>query len=284
MAIFIRNAVLLFCLFLIPTISLNAQGTDSNKPGDKFKDCDQCPEMIVVPAGSFMMGSPSNEEGRSDREGPQHMVTIPRDFAVGRFEVTFNEWGTCVAGGGCYGYQPNDEGWGRGKRPTINVSWDDAKAYVSWLSRNTGKPYRLLSEAEWEYAARAGTTTRYSWGNAASHEYANYGVEECCGGLASGSDRWKDETAPAGSFPSNAFGLHDMHGNVWEWIEDCWNGSYASAPSDGAARKGGYCDRRVLRGGSWSYTSSHLRSANRYYYFNGFRKISNGFRVARTLN
>ena len=193
--------------------------------GDVFRDCDVCPEMVVVPAGEFMMGSPPSEEGRGDDEGPVHRVTISEPFAVGVYEVTFEEWDACVSGGGCGGYRP--EGWGRSSRPVINVSWDDAQAYVAWLSGKTGEAYRLLSESEWEYAARAGTTTRYHWGDDVGRNRANC-VDDYCG------DSW-EFTAPVGSFGANGFGLHDILGNVREWVEDCWNGSYAGAPSDGSA-------------------------------------------------
>ena len=162
------------------------------KPKDMFKECANCPEMVVVPAGSFTMGSPTSEPERSAEEGPQHMVTIARPFAVGRFEVTFDEWDACVADGGCNGYKPSDEGWGRGRRPVINVSWDDAKAYVAWLSKKTGKSYRLLSGAEYEYAMRAGTQTAYPWGNTVGTNNANC---HACG------SQWDaKQTAPVGSF------------------------------------------------------------------------------------
>ena len=224
-------------------------------PGTAFRDCPECPEMVVVPAGSFMMGSPSHEAGRDNDEGPAHRVTIAKPFAVGKYEVTFAEWDACVADGGCGGHRPGDKGWGRGRRPAINVNWDDAKAYVRWLSDKTGKQYRLPSEAEWEYAARAGTTTRYSWGDEVGRNRANC---DGCGSL------WDNEqTAPAGSFRANVFGLHDVHGNVWEWVEDCWSGNYLGAPADGSAWESGDCSRRVLRGGSWFNIrgASVLRSA-----------------------
>ncbi len=246
------------------------------------RDCPECPEMVVVPPGSFVMGSPASEEGRLDLEGPQRTVTIARAFAVGRFEVTFAEWDACVADGGCNGYRPSDEGWGRGNRPVINVSWNDAQAYVQWLSNRTGKRYRLLSEAEWEYVARAGTTTAYPWGSSASHEFANYGKDGCCDGLAQGRDRWVN-TAPVGSLPANRFLLHDMHGNVAEWTEACSNESYAGAPSDGSAWRSGECSRRVLRGGSWVSYPQNLRSARRNRNDPSNRNDFNGFRVARTL-
>ena len=216
------------------------------QPGDYFKDCDDCPGMVVVPSGSFMMGSSDNEQGRDSDEGPRHLVKIDEPFAVGRFEVTFDEWDACVADGGCRGYE--DEDWGRGKRPVINVSWEDAQAYVAWLSQATGEEYRLLAEAEWEYAARADTATRYWWGDEITPEYANY--EE------SGYHR----TTEVDSYPANPWGLYNMHGNVWEWVEDCWNDSYKGAPSDGRAWTTGDCGRRLVRGGSWFSDPKSLRS------------------------
>ena len=243
--------------------------------GTKFRDCPECPEMVVVPSGSFMMGSPEAEAGRYDDEGPVHRVTIARPFAVGVYEVTFGEWDACVSDGGCGRYRPNDRDWGRGNRPVIHVSWKDAKGYVAWLSRKTGKKYRLLSESEWEYVARAGTTTRYWWGDGIGRNRANC---DRCG------SRWDDrQTAPVGSFSANGFGLHDVHGNVWEWVEDCWNDSYHGAPTDGSAWTSGDCGRRVLRGGSWNYRPTGLRSAYRGGVPPGDRDSIVGFRVARTL-
>ena len=260
------------------------------EPGYQFRDCDQCPEMVVVPAGEFTMGSPSYEGGRFDNEGPQHRVVIGKPFAVGKYEVTFAEWDACVSARGCGGYRPADEGWGRGRRPVIGVSWVEAQAYVSWLSDKTGKSYRLLSESEWEYAARAGTKTRYHFGNEAS---------QLCqwGNVADQSAKRKDEnltiancddgyvnTAPVGSYQANGFCLHDMHGNVWEGVEDCWNDSYAGAPNDGSAWKNGDCDFRVLRSGSWLLPPGSLRSAYRGRNTLGNQHKSNGLRVARTLS
>ena len=244
----------------------------------KFRDCPDCPEMVVVPSGSFMMGSPSSEEGRDADEGPVHRVTIVRPFAVGVYEVTFGEWDACVSGGGCGGYRPGDKGWGRGRHPVIYVSWDDAKAYVDWLSDKTGEEYRLLSESEWEYVARAGTVTRYWWGDEIGRNRANCAV---CG------SRWDDEqTSPVGSFAPNGFGLHDVHGNVWEWVEDCWHEDYVGAPGDGRAwTVGGDCEGRVLRGGSWGHKPQYLRSALRSWGTAGLRvDYFYGFRVARTLD
>ena len=247
--------------------------------GDVFRDCDACPEMVVVPAGTYMMGSPASE-GDGD-EGPVHQVTIAQPFAVGKYEVTFAEWDACVAGGGCNGYRPGDEGWGRGRRPVISVSWKGAQAYVQWLSEQTGEAYRLLSEAEWEYVARAGTTTPFHTGTTISTEQANYNGNYTYGSGRKGEYRKK--TVPVGRFPANAFGLHDVHGNVWEWTQDCWNKSYAGAPSNGGAWESGDCSRRVVRGGSWFNYPRELRSANRYRITVGLRDNNVGFRLARTL-
>ena len=239
--------------------------------GKKFRDCPECPEMVVVPEGSFEMGSPESEEGRGDSEGPVHEVTMARPFAVGVYEVTFAEWDACVSDGGCGGYRPGDDGWGRGVRPVINVSWVDAQGYVRWLSRKTGEAYRLLSESEWEYVARAETTGPYHFGSSLSPSQANYGANR--GG-----------TVPVGSYSANGFGLHDVHGNVWEWVEDCWNNRYyGGVPADGSAWVSGDCGRRVLRGGSWGNDPGSLRSAGRIRSTTGFRFYRFGFRVARTL-
>ncbi len=258
------------------------------KPGGTFKDCVQCPEMVVIPGGSFLMGSLAGERGRVKDEGPQHRVTVRR-FAMGKYEVTFAQWDACQAAGGC-SHRPGDEGWGRGNRPVINVSWNDAKQYVVWLSRRTGKRYRLPSEAEWEYAARAGTTAARHWGEDADlacgygnvHDRTSksengfaYKPHECDDGYA--------KTAPAGSFRANDFGLHDVLGNVWEWVEDCWNDSYSGAPSNGRAWTTGECTQRVLRGGSWHGRPWDVRAASRDRYDTGDRDDILGFRAARTL-
>jgi formylglycine-generating enzyme required for sulfatase activity len=232
------------------------------------------PAMVALPGGTFLMGSPEGEEGRYDVEGPQHEVTI-RPFAIGKHEVTFAEWDACVASGGCNGYRPDDQGWGRGRQPVINVSWHDAQAYVAWLAEATGKPYRLPSEAEWEYAARAGTTTRYAFGDAITEREANF-------------DGSIGKTTEVGAYPANPWGLYDMHGNVWEWVEDIWHDSYQGAPADGSAwteGEGKESSRiRVDRGGSWNYDPGDLRSAGRYWIDPGYRGLYLGFRVARTLD
>ena len=241
---------------------------------ERFRDCPDCPQMVVVPAGRFRMGCVSGQ-GCFDDEKPVRQVRIRRPFALSVHEVTFAEWDACVSAGGCGGYRPNDAGWGRENRPVMNVSWNDTRSYVSWLSRRTGKTYRLPSESEWEYAARAGSTTKYSWGNEVVRNRAN------CDGCGSLWDRQR--TAPVVSFPANAFGLHDMHGNVWEWVEDCWNNSYARAPKHGGAWLSGECAARVLRGGSWNIEPRSLRAANRFRFTTGNRYYNSGFRVARTL-
>ena len=243
--------------------------------GERFRDCPDCPQMVVIPAGSFRMGCLNDDGDCFDDEKPVREVRIVTPFALSAREVTFAEWDACVSAGGCGGHRPDDRGWGRGDRPVINVSWDDARSYVSWLSRRTGERYRLPSESEWEYAARAGSTSKYSWGNEVGRNRAN------CNGCGS---RWDGQrTAPVGSFAPNAFGLYDMHGNVYEWVEDCWNGSYAGAPSDGGARLSGDCAKRVLRGGSWLSFPRYLRAAYRFRITSGIRDFDFGFRVARTL-
>ena len=250
--------------------------------GRNSRDCPECPELVAIPGGSYMMGSPGDEAGRGGREGPRHRVAIPRPIAVGKYEVTFAEWDACVAAGGCGGYRPEDEGWGRGRRPVINVSWNDAKSYVKWLSQETGKGYRLLTESEWEYVARAGTTGPFHFGQTISTELANYDGDYTYGSGRKGVDRGK--TVAAGSFPANGFGLHDVHGNVWEWVEDCLHGDYSGAPTDGSAWTfGGDCGSRVLRGGSWSVEPRSLRSAFRFRFTAVGRSLSVGFRIARTL-
>ena len=251
----------------------------------EFQDCAGgfCgPQMVVVPAGSFMMGSPDSEEGRSSNEGPQRRVTIAKPIAVGKFEVTFAEWDACVSDRGC-SHEPEDEGWGRGKRPVINVSWDDAKEYVAWLSQKTGQPYRLLTEAEWEYAARAGTTTPFHFGATISTDQSNYDGNYTYGSGRTGTYRQK--TIEVGSLKRpNAFGVHDMHGNVWEWVEDCYADSYAKAPTDGSRAPDTNGCSRVLRGGSWYINPLVLRSASRVRTRPVNRSGSFGFRLARTLN
>ena len=277
--------------------------------GTRFRDCDDCPELVVVPAGSFNMGSPKSEAGRLDNEGPVHRVRIEHPFAVGVYEVTRGEYSRFVS---ATGYSSGDSCWtfeggeweerrGRDWRspgyqqtdahPVVCVSWDDAKAYVRWLSERTEKAYRLLSESEWEYMARGGTKKARYWGKSASKQcrYANgagreiekrysdwlWSVPDCNDGHV--------HTSPVRSYKKNKYGLHDVLGNVCEWVEDCWNDSYRGAPADGSAWESGNCSRRVLRGGAWLSGPRALRSAFRDGDGTGGRVGDAGFRVARTL-
>ena len=247
--------------------------------GTVFRDCEGCPEMVVVPAGEYLMGSPTSEEGRADDEGPRHRVTIGEPFAVGVYEVTRGEYARFVAetghatGDSCWTYESGE--WkdrsGRSWRdpgfaqtdwhPAACVSWDDVQGYMRWLSKETGWEYRLLSESEWEYVARAGTTTPFHTGRTISTDQANYDGNYTYGGGREGE--YRERTVPVGSFGPNGFGLHDVHGNVWEWTQDCWNESYRGAPVDGSAWERGDCGRRVVRGGSWDDVPGNLRSADR---------------------
>ena len=219
-------------------------------------------DVVVYYSGH---GAPGLKDRRGDR------VTFARPFAVGGYEVTFREREACVSGGGCGGYRPGDRGRGRGKRPVIDVNWRDAQGYVEWPSGETDKEYRSLGESGWEYVARAGTTGRHHFGSRISSSRANYGNDE--GG-----------TVPAGSYSADGFGLHDVHGNVRGWVEDCWNESYPEAPGDGSGWESGNCGWRVLQGGSWDFVPAILGSALHYWYYSGFRIADDGFRAARTLD
>lgn len=241
-------------------------------PGKAFKDCGDCPEMVVLPKGSFEMGDLNGLGGKYEQ--PVHRVTINYALAVGRFEVTFDNWAACIRDGACS--TKSDGGWGRGNRPVLNANWHDAKQFTKWLSQKSGFHYRLLSEAEWEYAARAGTVTAYSFGRVIGWNRAN------CRGCGS---RWDNRlTAPVGSFRPNPFGLYDMHGNVWEWTEDCQNKNYDGAPTDGGAWIAGNCKERGLRGGSFIIPPRYLRSAARFGHSSDYRSHYYGFRVARTID
>jgi formylglycine-generating enzyme required for sulfatase activity len=261
----------------VSAVPLTAPQERALKPGDSFKECGACPEMIVVPAGRFVMGSPDDQG--LDNERPPHDVIIAKPFAVAKFEATFNEWDACAAHGACVA-NLDDNGWGRGLRPAINVTWNDAQTYVKWLSGITGKEYRLLSEAEFEYAARSGTLTNYPWGD--EIKLAGKAMANCdgCG------SRWDGkQTARVGSFAANRFGLYDMVGNVFEWVEDCRHDDYQGAPADGSAWTSGDCSRRVSRSGSWYTNPDSLRSTYRWGGPPGPPRYDNlGFRVARTLN
>ncbi|MBV8840205.1 MAG: formylglycine-generating enzyme family protein, partial [Alphaproteobacteria bacterium] len=250
------------------------------KPGGTFRDCAKCPEMVVVPAGSFMMGSPKSEAGRASNEGIERSVSI-KAFAVGKFAVTFDEWDTCVAAGGCDGYRPADQAGRRGRYPVINVNWNDAKKYVAWLARTSGKPYRLLSEAEREYVARAGTTTPFWFGATITPRQANYnGAIQYANGE---TGEFRNRTLPVDFFAANPFGLYQVHGNVYEWTEDCWRASYAGAPTDGSARMQADCTAHTLRGGSLRDGPDALRAAARSGFPTEVRAENVGFRIARGL-
>ena len=283
--------------------------TQAPNAGATFRDCDLCPEMVVIPAGNFLMGSPDTEQDRDDNEGPQRRLTI-KPFALGKFELTVEQFAAFVAetkydtGSRCDVWQDGSfderEGfsWRKanftqtGKHPAACLSWDDAKAYLAWLSAKTGKVYRLPTEAEWEYAARAGAATRFHFGDD-DKDYCRHGNGVDATALAEvpGAKAWsalpcRDGyafTAPVGSFAPNAFALHDTHGNVFEWVEDCWNDSFKGAPIDGAAWGSGDCTQRVQRGGAWGYPRTYLRIAVRGRQAQGYRYINAGVRVAREM-
>ena len=239
------------------------------------------PAMVRIPGGRFLMGSPASESERESDEGPQRWVQVPA-FELGRYEVTFAHWDACVAAGGC-SRKPDDKGWGRGKRPVINVSWEDAQEYVRWLSRRTGEPWRLPTEAEWEYAARAGTSTPFSTGTCITTRQSNYNGNYDYNDCWTKTGVFLNNTQTVGRYPPNPWGLYDMHGNVDEWVEDCARDNYTSAPTDGSAYEQESCIIRVLRGGSWLSYPRGLRSADRNWSGSGNRGGSVGFRVARAL-
>lgn len=256
--------------------------------GGVFQDAPFGPEMVVVPPGKFMMGSPDDEPGRFPDEGPRHMVTISAPFAMSRYAVTFEEWDFAQADKnwreitGQKPRRPRDEGWGRGRRPAIRISWKDAQAYVRWLSAKSGLAYRLPSEAEWEYCCRAGTDTPFSWGASITPAQANYNGKYVYAGGEKGE--YREKTEPVDAFTANAFGLYQMHGNVCEWVEDIRRNSYVGAPDDGSAWTGRDKGLRVLRGGSWSSVPHVLRAAYRFRNAPVFRYNITGFRLSRTLN
>ncbi|MCY4524176.1 MAG: formylglycine-generating enzyme family protein, partial [Halobacteriovoraceae bacterium] len=268
----------------------NTTAVTAMQPGMKFKDCDECPEMVVVNSGSYVMGS----NHHTDSERPRHEVAREGLFAVGIYEVTREEFGTFVGatlyhtGEKCWTYEQKqwkerqDRGWfdpgfkQTRQDPVVCVSWEDAQAYVKWLTDQTGRKYRLLSEAEWEYVARAGTTTPFYYGSEINSDQANYHINY----TESEYQEYKNWTKPVGSFEANAFGVYDMHGNVWEWVQDCWNDNYDGSPKDGTAWEEGDCDLRVLRGGSWNVQGKFLRSTIRGRNKTPFRSNFNGIRVA----
>lgn len=300
-------AVLLLALATVLSTAIASQtvahpGRHAVAPG--FDDCSHaawCPTMIPVPAGTFTMGSPADEPGRFDDEGPQRRLHIRR-FAVGKFPVTRGEWAAfvhdtkrAIVEAPC-AYAPGphpswqDIGFAQtDDDPVVCITWGEAQEYARWLSARTGHHYRLLTEAEWEYAARGGSTTAFPWGAVADHEHANYGMDACCGPRVLGRDAWAN-TSPVGSFPPNAFGLYDMHGNVFEWVQDCHAHSYAGLPSDGSAFETNHCSQRVARGGVYADTWKLMRSAARNFAppddtqsIATYRSAGFGLRVARDV-
>jgi len=237
-----------------------------------FRDCLECPQMIRLPLGSFTMGSSWFDRDSQSDERPRVEVTLSRPVAIGRTEVTFLQWEACVLAGGCGGRQPDDSGFGRGFRPVIDVDWHDAQAYVAWLRQSTGKPYRLPTEAEWEYACHAGTTTPYPFGEAISPTLANY-------------DRNQPGTREVGSYPPNPWGIYDMNGNVWEWVEDVWNEGHSGRPTDSEARTSGPDPQEhVIKGGSWDDRDRRARCTSRNGMDDNRRENEIGFRVALPLD
>ncbi|MCB1528056.1 MAG: SUMF1/EgtB/PvdO family nonheme iron enzyme [Hyphomicrobiaceae bacterium] len=253
-------------------------------PGDTFRDCAECPELVVIPAGRFEMGS-HNKKHTHKNQQPRHAVTIGKPIAVSTFEITFDEWEACVKAQGCAGYEPRDEDWGKGRQPVIRVNWEDASTYVAWLQHKTGKQYRLLSEAEWEYAARAGMTTMFHTGDTITTYDANFNARRSFNNGPKGN--YAAKPFQVGHFKPNAFGLHDMHGNLSEWTQDCWHKSYDGAPTDGSSwtspERGDTCNRRVIRGGSWFREAQDVRSASRNSMAPHIRSHEIGFRIARDL-
>jgi len=297
----------LWFLAMALTAAFCAQGQAGNaargapKPGQTFQECRNCPQMMVLPAGKVTIGSPADEPLRRENE-PQKEIAFARPFAIATTSVTWDQWEACVRDRWCDGIaidtalrtgengQPNPDykDYGRGTRPVVGVSWYDAQAFVGWLNAKTGEDdaYRLPSEAEWEYASRAGTTAAFPWGPTLDYDYGNFGVES--GGLAGkaqGRDAWVNETAPVASFPPNAFGLYDMHGNVFEWTEDCYEADRAHTPADGSPNKEGNCANRVFRNGTFTSNAYMQRSARRGAPYPATLRGRNylGFRVAKTL-
>jgi formylglycine-generating enzyme required for sulfatase activity len=253
--------------------------------GQVFRECDKCPEMVVIPRGAALLGSPPQESGRQSNEPTPHEVDFAQPFAVGRFDVTFDEWDACLAEGGCNNWRPGDFGFGRGRRPVIFVSWDDAQNYVAWLKQKTGKAYRLLSEAEWEYAARGCATTKCPnapfWFGRITPELANYDSRYAYEGSPKGIAQKK--TSPVNEGSPNPFGLYNMIGNVRQWVADCWSAAPGPPRSDPSPRVAGDCADRAVRGGAWADKPQDLRAAARSWAAEDERSPYTGIRVARSL-
>ena len=293
-----RTATIAFaCLIASPSIA-------DHQPGERWRDCDECPEVVAVPAGTFTMGSPASEEGRYDREGPIRQVAIVRPFVIGVYEITRDEYsrfvqatnhpsgdGSCLVNEGDHWEERAGRNWRdldfpqSTRHPAVCISWDDAWAYVAWLSQLTGLEYRLPSAAEWEYAARAETNTPWYWGENIEDQCRNANGADAATDFPwrTGCNDGHARTSLVGSFQANAFGLHDMLGNAWEWVQDCFNWSYDGAPATGVAWEKGDCSARVMRGASWASTPKYLRAAHRAGERPTFRSDYTGFRVARTL-
>jgi len=239
-------------------------------------------EMIVINPGAGKLGSPDFEKKRARFENPMRDTFINYRFEVSKYEITFDDWNKCVSSGGCAGHKPDDKGWGRGKRPVINVSYNDAQNFLKWLNSKTGQNYRLLSEAEWEYVARAGQDAPFGTGFDMSAQYANFDGKAPYGSGTPGP--YLRKTQPVGQYEPNAFGVYDMHGNVYEWVEDCWNKDHSGAIGDGSARKDGDCKFRIMKGGSWVTHGYQTRAAARIRYVTDYRYDDYGIRIARTLN
>jgi formylglycine-generating enzyme required for sulfatase activity len=296
------SRILLPSLLLAACAQANAASPENPAPGTTFSECRNCPTMLVIPAGDFMMGAPEDEPNR-DFDEPLHHVTIARSFALATTPITWNQWEACVRDNWCPGAEidaalrlgldgnpnPDYRDYGRGTRPAVGMSWHDAQRFVGWLNWKTGEDdaYRMPSEAEWEYAARAGTTTPYPWGTEIDYSYGNFGQRENgLAGYAEGADKWVDETSPVASFPPNAWGLYDMHGNVFEWVQDCFEVDRANAPADGSASAEGNCANRVFRSGTFTSNPYMQRSARRGAPYPATTRGRNylGFRVAKTLD
>jgi formylglycine-generating enzyme required for sulfatase activity len=247
--------------------------TNQNPPlkaGDVFRDCSDCPEMVVVPAGLFIMGS--NKKRKAEQ--PAHQVNITEPFAVGRYEITFDQWYACLKDDVCI-HKPDDHNWGTNNRPVINVTWHQVQNYLLWLTRKTGHMYRLPSEAEWEYVNRAGTTSDFWWGDEPGQNNAN--CKDC-------KSQWSAKSsAPVGSFKPNPFGLFDTIGNVFEWVSDCWNPDHEGALSTTAPRTTGDCNFQVIRGGSFYYFNKVSRASYRAKNPPRVKSYWLGFRVVRGL-
>jgi formylglycine-generating enzyme required for sulfatase activity len=271
-------------------------------PGSEFSECRNCPTMRVLPAGDFLMGSPPDEAERRDNE-TQRRITFARPLAMSTTPVTWLQWEACMRDRWCEGPEieaalrlgmdgtPNEnyEDHGRGTHPAVGMSWYDAQHFIGWLNWKTGSDdaYHLTSEAEWEYAARAGSTTRFPWGNDLDYNYGNFGQrEQGLAGWVEGRDQWLDTTSPVASFPPNAWGLYDMHGNIFEWTQDCYEADLAQAPVDGSANTGGDCTVRVFRAGTYTSNPYMQRSARRGAPYPATTRGRNylGFRVAKTLD